>query len=157
MRKAVQFLNSRIMLTVIMTMAMISCSTPKALVYQDLQRFRVHNIDFQKITMALDMQFYNPNGYGLSLKNGNIDGYINGNYIGKASVDEQTKVPAKDTFTLPVVLTAELRTVIANALEIWKNNGKEVRVRLSGSIRAGKGGVFVPVPIRYEGTQRLQF
>ena len=131
------------------------CSQPKALVYQDLKNFRVHEVNLQQATIVLDLQFYNPNGYGLSLKNGDLDAFFNNKYLGKATLDERTAIPAKDTFTLPVSVTADLSSIFSNALEVLANNGKDVLVRLQGSIRAGKGGIFIGVPVRYEGKQRI--
>lgn len=136
-------------------LAAAGCSRPKALVYQDLRGIRVQQADFQQATIVLELQFYNPNSYGLSLKNGDVDAYLNDRYVGKATLDERTAVPARDTFTMPVSITAKLSSILVNALDIVANGGREVPVRLQGTIRAGKGGVFVPVKIHYEGRQRL--
>ena len=132
-----------------------SCSQPKALVYQDLRNFRVHQVDLQQATIVLDLQFYNPNGYGLSLKNGDLDAYFNDKYLGKATLDERTAIPARDTFLLPVTVTADLRNLITNALDLLTTKNKDVLVRLQGTVRAGKGGIFISVPMHYEGRQRI--
>lgn len=132
-----------------------ACSSPKPLVYQDLRNFRVHNVSVQQITLVAELKFYNPNGYGLSLKNGNVDAFFNDKYLGKATIDERTAIPARDTFLLPVSVTADLRSLLSNALGILSKQNTDVMVRLQGSVKAGKGGIFVNVPVNYSGKQRL--
>jgi LEA14-like dessication related protein len=133
-----------------------ACSQPRALVYQDLRNFRVHKVDLQQATIVLDLKFYNPNSYGLSLKNGDLDAWLNDRYLGKATLAERTSIPARDTFLLPVSVTADLRNILSNAFDLLARPDQDVPVRLRGTIRAGKGGIFIGVPVRYEGRQRLR-
>jgi LEA14-like dessication related protein len=133
----------------------LGCMQPKALVYQDVRNFRVQKVDLQEATIVLDLLFYNPNNYGLSLKNGDLDAYFNDKYLGKATLDERTAIPARDTFLLPVSVTADLRSLITNALELLTRKNLDVLVRLQGKLRAGKSGIFIGVPVHYEGRQRI--
>ena len=139
----------------ILALAFAGCSQPKALVYKDLRNFRVQELNLQRATVVLDLLFYNPNKYGLSLKNGDLDAYFNNKYLGKATLDERTVIPARDTFLLPVSVTADLSKILTNALEVLTNSNAEVLVRLQGSVRAGKGGIFIGIPVHYEGKQRI--
>ena len=138
-----------------LALAFAGCSQPKALVYTDLRNFRVQAVNLQQMTVVLDLEFYNPNGYGLSLKNGNLDAFFNNKYLGKAVLDERMAVPAKDTFLLPVSVTADLRNILSNAFDLLTKGDKDVLVRLQGSVKAGKGGIFIGVPVKYEGRQKI--
>ena len=60
-------------------------------------------------------------------------------------------------FLLPLAITADLQSLVSNAFSLLTNNNKEVLVRLQGNVRAGRGGVFIGVPVRYEGKQRIRF
>jgi LEA14-like dessication related protein len=133
-----------------------SCSKPKALEYRDLKGARIHNATLQQATVVLDLLFYNPNNYGLRLKNGDVDAYLNGKLAGKATLDESVSVPARDTFTMPVTITASLGSLLSNAMSLLTKQEQLIPVKLEGMIRAGKGGVFVPVKVHYEGMQKLQ-
>jgi LEA14-like dessication related protein len=136
--------------------ATAACSQPKSLVYQELRSFRVQQVDLQQATIVLDLKFYNPNNYSLSLKNGDLDAWLNNRYLGKATLDERTTIPARDTFLLPVSVTADLKNIVSNAFELLSSQDKDMLVRLQGTIRAGKAGVFIGVPVRYEGQQRIR-
>lgn len=133
-----------------------ACAGPKALEYRELKGFRLHSASLQQATIVVDLQFYNPNSYGLRLKNGDVDAYLNGKFVGKARLDEGVAVPARDTFTMPVTITAPLAGLVGNAVNLLTKQEQLIPVRLEGAIRAGKGGVFVPVKVHYEGTQRVK-
>lgn len=129
----------------------IACSSPQALVYQDVKNFKVMEISMQP-KVGLDVQFYNPNKSGMVLKDADIDLFINDNFIGKATLDDKYEISGLDTFLLPIILKADLKNVIPNALSLALN--KEVKVGLKGTVKAGRG-VFVPISINYEGMQKL--
>jgi hypothetical protein len=44
--------------------------------------------------------------------------------------------------------------VLSNALKVFLN--PDVRIKITGSAKAGRGGIFLNVPIDYEGTQRIE-
>lgn len=136
----------------ILLAGLLSCSQPKQLVYQDVKNFRIGNLDVTQPKVGMDLQFFNPNSFSLTLKDASIDVYINDQFIGHGNLTSSFQVPAADTFLMPVILSADLKNVFSNALAIVFN--KEVKVRLQGSVKAGRG-VMLSIPIYYEGTQKL--
>lgn len=139
-------------LVAILMVGLASCSQPQQLVYQDVKNFRIGKLSLDQPEVGMDIQFYNPNNFGLTLKDATIDVYINNQFIGKAALSNTFEVPATNTFLMPVALTADLKNIFPNALQIIFN--KEVDVRLQGNVRAGKG-VFLNIPINYQGRQKL--
>lgn len=132
----------------------VSCSQPKELVYKDTRNFRVHKLGFGTSTLVMDLQYYNPNNFGLQLKDGDVDVYLNSSYLGKGRLDERTAVPAQDTFLVPVSVDVDMSRIFSNALTLLSQ--KDVDVKLEGTVKVGKGGVFVKLPIRYVGKQRIE-
>lgn len=132
-------------------MILASCASPKDLVYQDVKNFRVNKISANP-EVGLDVQFFNPNSYGMTLKDANVDFYINHKLVGKATLEKTFNIQGNSTFLLPVNLTADLSSVMNNALALLANDS--VLVTLKGNVKAGKG-VFVNVPINYEGKKKL--
>lgn len=130
-----------------------SCSRPKELVYKDTRNFRVHKVGFQNTTLVMDLRYYNPNNFGMQLKDGDIDVFLNSSYVGKGHLDERTAVPARDTFLIPVSVDVDMSRLFSNALTLLSQ--KDVDVKLEGTVKVGKGGVFVRVPVRYVGKQRI--
>ena len=128
-----------------------ACANPRDLEYQDVKNFRLLEVSM-KPKVGMDVQFYNPNKFGMTMKDANIDLYINGLLVGNARLANTYNVPANDTFLLPVNLIADLEKVLPNALAILANNTMDVE--LKGSVKAGRG-VFVNIPINYKGKQEL--
>lgn len=140
----------------LLALALFSCSSPKALVYKDLSSVRIQNFTLERAVIVANLRFYNPNGYGLSLKNGDMDAYINDKYLGKATVDERVAVPANGEFVLPVTIDVNMMHMLKDAFDLLSLQKGDVLVRLQGNIRAGKGGIYKRVPVNYEGKQKIQ-
>lgn len=125
----------------------------RELQYLDVQDFRVQQADLQDAGILLNLRFYNPNSYRLTLKDGKMDAYFNDRFAAAAVLDERTAVPPLDTFLVPVTIHAPLDRIVVSALDLLTNN--EIKVKLEGSIKAGRYGVFLKVPLHYEGKQRI--
>lgn len=130
---------------------LLSCANPRDLEYQDVKNFRLLEMSMNP-KVGMDVQFYNPNKFGMTMKDADIDLYLNGKLVGNAKLANIYEVPANDTFLLPVNLTADLQQVLPNALAIIANNS--IDVELKGHVKAGRG-VFVNIPISYKGKQEL--
>ena len=136
---------------ILLTLLLFGCANPKDLIYRDVKNFNVNKISLTP-EIGLDVEFYNPNTYGMTLKDASIDLYINDKLVGHATMEEKFKVPASATFLLPVKLNTDLSSVLTNALQVMSN--KEMNVKLKGTVKAGRG-VLIPIHINYEGKQKL--
>lgn len=136
-------------------MAFLSCSSPKALEYQTFHNFSVEKLGFNNSTISLDLEYYNPNNYGLQLKSTDLDIFINGDLLGHSSLDTLIRIPRRDTFSIPVKFDVDMQNAFKNA---WYTlTGKEVLVRLSGKVRVGKANVFMSFPVEYETKETFSF
>ena len=131
-----------------LSMAILSCSSPKELEYQTFRNFSVQKLGFNNSTVSLDIVYYNPNNFGMQLKNSDLDIFIDGNLLGHSSLDTLIGIPRRDTFTLPVKFDVNMQNIYKNA---WNAlTGKEMVVKLTGKIRIGKSNVFMSFPVNYE-------
>lgn len=129
----------------------MSCSSPKALEYKTYHNFSIEKLGFSNSAISLDLEYYNPNNFGMKLKNTDLDIYINGNLLGHSSTDSLISIPRKDTFLVPVKFNVDMKNVFKNA---WNTLiGKDILVRLSGKVKVGKGNVFMNFPVEYESKQ----
>jgi len=133
---------------IIVISAFLSCSSPKDLEYVDYQNFSIQNLGFNNSTVSLDMKYYNPNNFGLQLKNTDLDIFINGNLLGHSSSDSLIRIPRRDTFNIPVKFDVNMQSLFKNALNTLL--GKEILVKLTGRIRVGKANIFKSFPVNYE-------
>jgi LEA14-like dessication related protein len=130
------------------------CAQPKNLEYKGVENIRINSVSFSKTELGADVKFYNPNNYPMILKDAIADVYVNNKLIGNVKLDNTFTIPKKNTFSLPVLVNANLGGVLGNLVQALGN--KEVTVKLVGSVKAGRiNGIFIPIPINYEGKQKL--
>ncbi len=132
----------------LLIVALLSCSTPKALEYKTYHNFSVEKLGFNNSTIKLDLEYFNPNNFGMQLKNSDLDIFIDGNLLGHSSFDTLITIPRRDTFILPIKFDVDMQNIYKNA---WSTlTGKEVLIRLAGKLKIGKANVFMSLPVNYE-------
>ena len=140
-------------LAVLFIAAVSSCKAPKELVYQDIQNFGMKQANGNKTVLSMDIRLYNPNNYTLQLKHADVAVFVNNSPIGKLNASGGSSLPAHDTSLVPVTLEVDLKTVLPNMLQFILNS--EVTIKLEGKIKAGRHGVYINVPVNYEGKQDI--
>ena len=130
-----------------------ACSRPIAPEYAGIGNLRVNSLGIGESAVSADLKYYNPNNFTLKLKKGEVDVYMNNRFLGKTILDTLTAIPARDSFLIPVSMKVDMKQVYSNALDILLSN--EVKIKLEGFAKMGKGGIYFDLPIRYEGKQQL--
>jgi LEA14-like dessication related protein len=129
------------------------CSRPEAPVYQSIENFRLQNPGLSESVVSADVRYYNPNSYSLRFKKAELSVYVNQHFVGKSVLDTLIMIPARDTFSIPVSMKLHMKDVLSNALELFLL--READIKLDGFARLGRSGIFINVPIHYEGKQKI--
>ena len=128
-----------------------SCAAPKALEYKDYRNFSIERLGFSNSQVKLDLEYFNPNNFGLQLSRTDLDIYINNTLLGHSSSDTIITIPRKNSFILPIKFDLDMQNAFRNA---WNTiAGNEVTVKVTGNIKVGKANVFMSMPVNYEGKQ----
>lgn len=130
-----------------------SCAKPKDLEFVDIQNIRLVKMGLSESQIGLDVRFYNPNKQRVKLKDATAKVYVNSSYLGDTNIDSTVSVPRRDTFSVPLILKVQTATAIAKMAETAKDSA--VMIRVEGSVKMGKAGVFLSYPIKYERQQSL--
>ena len=139
--------------TLVIVLMMLGCSTPRELVYQDYKNFHLEKMGFTTSRVSLDLQYYNPNNFGLQLRRTDLDIYINNNFLGHSSHDTLINIARRDTFLLPIKFDTDMKNIFKNAFNTVMGN--EVTVKVTGKVKVGKANVFMSFPINYEGKHKF--
>ena len=131
----------------------ISCSSPKALVYNDYKNFRIEKLGFSNTLVKLDLEYVNPNNFGLQLRNSELDIFINNNFLGHSSSDTLINIPRRDTFLLPINFAVDMQNIFKNTFNTFYGN--EVLIKVTGKLKLGKANVFINMPVNYEGKYKF--
>ena len=130
-----------------------SCQAPKELVYRDFKNLKVEKVGFAATTLKVDLIYYNPNNFGLQLKYTDLDIYVDNNFLGHSSQDYQITISKLSEFTMPLAIEVDMQNLLKNALPTFL--GKEVMIKVTGTVKLGKANVYKTFPVSYEGLQRF--
>jgi LEA14-like dessication related protein len=129
------------------------CKKPKEPDYIDFQHLRLAKAGLDQSRITFDLRYYNPNNFGMQLKSAQVDVFFNDKFVGHSALDTLIEIPKADTFLIPVSMDVKLKNLLANAAQLLLN--PDVMVRLNGNAKVGRKGIFVNVPVNYEGKQRI--
>ena len=137
------------------TLLLVGCRQPNKPVYTGYKNFRLQKAGIRSSTVAADLGLFNPNRYALQLKNADIAVWLNGKELGRILMDTHIDLLPKDTTYLPLRLEAPTKNMLLGGARMLLNSN--VKVKLNGTVRAGRGGIFKNISVDYEGMQRLDF
>jgi len=131
----------------------VGCKRPEAPLYQSIEHFRLENPGWTESVVSADVKYYNPNNYKLRFRKAELSLFVNNHFVGKSVWDSLIEIPKRDSFYIPVSMKVNMKDVFANALEMLLSH--EANIRLEGFARLGKAGIYINVPIHYEGKQKI--
>jgi LEA14-like dessication related protein len=135
---------------------MSSCNTGnvKEPEFRDVSNVRLIEMGILQSTAGIDLIYYNPNSFGVQLKEARGDVYVDNAYLGRFTLEEAVDVGRRSEFTVPAIIKLDMIGAIKNQREIYKK--KEVLVRIDGVARLKKSGFSKEIPINYESMQNIE-
>ena len=133
----------------LLTQLLYSCSTPKELEYRDFLNFEIEKVSFSATAIKMDLIYFNPNNFGLELKHTDLDIFLDGNYLGHTIQDQFVTIPKLAEFAVPVKIDMDMKNLLKNGLNTLLKN--EVIIKVTGTVKVGKGNIFKTFPVSYEG------
>lgn len=124
------------------------------MVYRDFKNLQVDKMGFASTSLKLDLIYYNPNNFSLQLKYTDLDIYVDNTYLGHSSQDYQITIPRLSEFSMPIEIQLDMKNLLKNAIPTLLF-GKEVLVKVTGTVKLGKANVYKTFPVSYEGLQKF--
>ena len=142
------FLIMRFFISLLLISGFITaCNKPQSFEYRGMQNLKVDSVGLAEAKSVSNLVYFNPNNFGVDLRNVNCDVYINHNYLGKYVLDTLMRITKRSEFVIPSSMHVDMKNVFKNALEHFFS--KQVLVDLRGSTKVGKSGIFITVPFNY--------
>lgn len=137
----------------IITLLAAGCGKIKDPEFRRLESFGVKSFGTEKIDIGFKVTYYNPNSFGVSVKEAAADFYIDSVYMGKFTQDQVVEVDKTGEFSIPLSGSIPL----ARALELKINDlaNRSLLVQANGSVKVGKAGVFITRPFSYSGQHKV--
>lgn len=128
-----------------------SCRTLKDPVFDGIESVSVGEVGLDSSFITLNLKYYNPNSSGAKLTSASGSAWMENSYLGNFSVDSTVRIPARDSFRIPVKLSVDMKKLLKNSITLLLK--KEVIIRIEGEARAGRNGLYKRFPVKYEGRQ----
>jgi LEA14-like dessication related protein len=129
------------------------CQKPKDLVFKEFKNLSVDKLTFAGAALKVDLVYYNPNNISLQLSKTDLDIYVDSTFLGHSSQDIQVKVPKRENFTIPLKVDLDVKNLLKNGISSMFN--KDVKVRVLGSVKLGKVGIYKSFPVDYTSVQHF--
>ncbi len=130
---------------------MTSCHAPKDLVFKEFKNLKLSQVDFSGAALSVDLVYYNPNNFGLSLSRTDLDIFVDSTFLGHSIQDIQVAIPRRNDFTVPLKINLDMKNLLKNGLVSMMN--KQVSVKVLGSVKVGKAGIYKSFPVDYTTVQ----
>lgn len=128
-----------------------SCHAPKDLVFKEFKNLSLEQLTFAGASLKVDLVYYNPNNFGLSLNRTDLDIFVDSSLLGHSSQDIQVAIPKRADFTIPLKIDLDMKNLLKNGLTAYMN--KQVSIRALGSVKVGKAGIYKSFPVDYTTVQ----
>ena len=129
------------------------CTKIKEPEFRRVDNFHLKNFGLQNAVIAFDVTYFNPNNFGVTVKEAEADVYLDTIYLGKFIQDSSIVVKKNGDFSIPLSGSVMLRTVLN--LNLQELSQREVSLNANGSVKVGKAGIFVTKAIHYQGKHKL--
>ena len=130
-----------------------ACNKPQSFEYRGMQNLKVDSIGLVSSKISLELVYFNPNNFGVDLKNVNCEIYINHNYLGKYVLDTTMHIAKRSEFVIPSSMNVDMKNIFKNALGTFLSS--QALIEINGSTRVGKSGIFITVPFNYSAMQKF--
>jgi LEA14-like dessication related protein len=121
--------------------------------FKRIDHLGIKNWSFQNATVGFSVTYFNPNNFGVSVKEAEADVYLDSSYLGKFTQDSTVDVKGNSEFSIPFSGTISLQTALNMNLDSLAR--KDVLLKADGFVKVGKAGIYITRPIHYEGLHRL--
>jgi LEA14-like dessication related protein len=127
----------------------LSCKKLEAPVFESVEQVEIKNRTRTEVTIAAEVNFYNPNNNKITLKHADIDVLLNDKKITNYTRDYNLRIEKNQHFSIPVEIDFSLSDLNANVISSAINAllGKKQKLSYKGFIRIKAYGIRVKVPV----------
>ena len=125
-----------------------SCTRVEQPQFRRVEHFGIRKFGLQQVVVGFDATFHNPNRFGVTVKEAVFDFYADTIYIGKFVQPKEVAVSPQGEFSIPMEGT--ISWLKALDPKVKQMAGKQVLLKADGSVKVGKGGVFINKDVRYQ-------
>lgn len=144
----------RFLFLCLVSLALLSgCAKIRNPEFRRVENFEVKSFGIQQVEIGFNVTYYNPNNFGVSVKEAVADVYVDSVFMGKFLQNTEVLVQKNSNFSIP--LTGSVPLVNALKLKTGDLSNREVMLKADGTVKVGKSGIFVSRPFNYAGKHKV--
>jgi LEA14-like dessication related protein len=143
----------RSILVLLLISFLVSCGKMKDPVFKGIENVKMNGLGISASSVTLDIRYLNPNNFKGQLKQAEGDAWMDSTYLGHFVVDTTVDIPANSEFLVPVKLAVDMKQMLKHSLTAFIN--EEVLLKITGTAKAGKSGIYKNFSLNYLGKQNL--
>ena len=130
------------------------CTRIKEPQFRRIDNFHLKNIGSRQAVIAFNVTCFNPNNFGVTVREAAAGIYLDSVYLGNFVQDSSTGVNKNAEFSIPLSGTVSLQAILN--LNLQKLSQRQVLLRANGSVKIGKAGIFIEKPFNYQGKHSIE-
>jgi len=142
------------LLPYLLLILLVGCTKIKEPEFRRVDNFHLKNFGLQQAVIAFNVHYFNPNNFGVTVKEAAADVYLDTIYLGKFVQDSTIGVNKNAEFSIPLSGAVSLQTVLS--LNLQELSQREVLLKANGSVKVGKAGIFITKAFTYQGKHRIE-
>lgn len=146
-------MKMKMLLPFLAMIILASCTSVKDPEFRRVENFKVKDFGLQEVTVGFQVTYFNPNKFGVTVKEAVADIYMDSVYVGKFAQDSLVEVGGNSNFSIP--LSGKLTLGTALKMDLQNIGSRKIYLKADGSVKVGKAGIFVTKPFDYEGNHSL--
>lgn len=131
----------------------VGCANVKDPEFRKVGNFKLKGLGPTQTTIGFTVTYFNPNNFGVTIKQTEAEVYMDSVYLGKFTQDADISVKKNADFSIPLSGAIPLKTALE--LNLRNIREREILLRADGHVKVGKAGVFVNKDVHYQGKHRL--
>ena len=144
-----QLLHLSILVSLFILLQSAGCGNNiKELEYKGIQKTQIKSLSLANAAIQIDLGYYNPNNFGVDVKETNLSIYLNDRYVALADQPQKTQIPKESAFTFPIVAHFDPLKILGPAIATLFSSKNKIGIQ--GSAKVGKGGLYIRVPVSIE-------
>ena len=136
-----------------MVIILSGCSKVKDPEFRRIDHFHVKSLGLEQTTIGFNVTYFNPNNFGVTVKETAADIYMDSVYLGKFVQDSTVSVNKNSEFSIPLFGAVTMKTALQMNFQDIGN--RDILLKADGNVKVGKAGIFVTKAIHYQGKHRL--
>lgn len=136
---------SLLLITLALILKASSCNNVKEVEYKGIKNTEIQSLGFKNAALRINIEYFNPNNFGVDVKESNLSIYLNDKFVGIADQPEKVQMPKNSNFIFPVVAHFEPMKILGTAFGSIFN--KKNKLTIQGSAKVGKAGMYIKIPI----------